>query len=119
MQFKVEAICTNEAFVVVVNRVKHLTNGWNGPAIAESVARETGHAAADRRVADHSALGVGSARSRARINAFLVDTGLVGRAVRVDDALRTAVRRGADHSRNTATLGLSGNDLALRIRPTW
>ena len=62
-------------------------------AAEEGVAGVAGGALADRLVLDHLAGGVGSAGADAGVLAALPDAGLVGAAVRGDEALGPAVRR--------------------------
>ena len=64
---------------------------------------------------DDSAIGIGGTSSRTRIDTFLIDAGLIGWTVRPEETFRPAVGDRADHVRNTAALGLSRDDLALRI----
>lgn len=65
---------------------------------------------------DDSTIGIGAASTRARIDAFLVDASLIGRTIGAENTFRPTVGTSADHVGHTAALGLSRNDLALRIR---
>ena len=68
---------------------------------------------------DDSAIGIGAASSRTRIDTFLVDASLIGRTVGTDNTFRTTVGGRANHVGHAAALGLSRNDLALRIGSAW
>ena len=70
-------------------------------ALREGIADKAGQTNADGNVISHVALGVDPAQAGTRVLTLAVDAGLVRGAVGVDDTLRPAVGRGADHFRQT------------------
>lgn len=65
---------------------------------------------------DHAAIGAHGARSRAGIDAPLIDAGLTGRAIGGGDALRPARRSETDHAGQTGALGRAGHHSAAAVR---
>lgn len=82
----------------------------------ERIADETSETSAGDRVTDDLTLGVDTAAARTRVDALVVDTGLAGGTVRVDDTLRSAVGWGADVTRQTGTGWSATRRLALSVR---
>ena len=68
---------------------------------------------------DYITLGINSARSNTRISTFLLDAGFVGRAFRVDDTFRSAVRRRPYISRKARASLMPSHDLTNGISTTW
>lgn len=68
---------------------------WFREASGEGIARLPLRTAAERIVIDNAAIGLHAASARARIRAFVLVAGPVLRTLRIDDALRPAVGRGA------------------------
>jgi len=82
-----------------------LTN-WNGFAGLERVARVTINAETRSEVIDHATLSEGTAQSWTRIDAALVNAGLGGSAVGIEDAFRfAALNSVAEVIRHTLTHG--------------
>ena len=92
-----------------------LTDGGNWTAISEPIPSKTFEATANRWVVDHSTVCVGSAWSRTRIDAFLVDASTIRLTIRTDGTFRSTVGCTTDHIRHARALRLSGHHLALRI----
>lgn len=76
------------------------------------------NAHAHRRVADHSAVGVNAAGSRARVAALLIDARQVRGALAVTDAFRPAVGRFADELGQTTAGRRVVYDLTPTVEPT-
>lgn len=95
--------------------LEFLTDCWNRSTIVKRVAGETGCATANRRVIDNLTLWVRAASARTRIDALLIDASLIRWAIRADNAFGPAIGARANHVGHTAALGLSANNLTLRI----
>ena len=93
----------------------YLTDCWNGLTIIKSISGKTGRATADGRVIHHSTLRIGTASSRARIDASVVDAGGIGRTIRAQKTFRPAIGIRADHVWFASALSLSGNHVTDRI----
>lgn len=103
--------------IKLLNRaIEGLTDDGDNATRRVGVAGSARFARTDRLVVDDAALGVESARAGAGVDAFLVHARLVRRAVAVDDALRTAVGRRADHSGQTVALGPVVHRFARAVR---
>ena len=68
---------------------------------------------------DDSAIGIGGTSTRTRIDTLLIDASPIRWTIRAEHTFRPAVGNRADHVRNAAALGLSRDDLALRIGSAW
>jgi len=66
----------------------------------------------------HRADGVDSARTLARISTLVAHASQVGGTVRVDDALRSAIRRSTEHARLARTHRTGVDDSTLRVSTT-
>lgn len=65
----------------------------------------------------HRAIRVESARSGARVQAFLLDTRQGASAVLIDHALRSAIRRRAEHAADARAYGMVLLDAAIGVGP--
>ena len=81
--------------------------------MTERVALEALVADTNWNMVPNSAVGIDSTQARTRILALAGNAGKLWRAVRVDDALWSAVGRRAQHSRQTAALASLSNNLWL------
>ena len=108
--------CTTRATMKTIE-IAGLTDR-DGPTRRVRIACESRLAGADGLVVGDAAIGVESARSRARIDALLADAGAVARAITVDDAFWTAVGRRSDHVGQTAASSSIVNDLAGAVGST-
>ena len=75
--------------------------------IPETIALEALGAAADRAVVDNPTVCVGTAGSRTRIDAFLIDTRAIRGTVRADDTFWTTIGCRSDHIGHTGTICLA------------
>lgn len=82
-------------------------------ALHEGVAGVSGLARARHCVTDDRALSVDTTRARTRVDTLAVDTGLCGRAVRVDNTLGATVGRGTHVPGQARTGGVAAVGLAL------
>ena len=102
-----------------------VTNDWDRTTNAVRIAGVTFFTAANRNVIGYVAVGVYSASSRARIDAFVVDAVLIPRTIGIKDALRPAgaVRIADVISRTNAIDGavlfLALGICSARIRIAW
>lgn len=87
--------------------------------VRERIPRETIGANARRRVVDDVAGCGDSAGAWTRIPAPFIHAGLTTRAIGVDGALGSAVRRTTDVRRETGARWRAANVATLRVRSAW
>ena len=98
---------------------------WRSSALAEGVTNVALVADADWYMVADAAVGIDSTETRTGVLALATDASLVRGAVRVDHTLRTAVRRGPNHFRQTGTLASVSNHSwgvavsSTRVGITW
>jgi len=94
------------AFLFHHRKSRRIRNNWNGFAGLERVARVPINAETRSEVIDHATLSEGTAQSWTRIDAALVNAGLGGSAVGIEDAFRfAALNSVAEVIRHTLTHG--------------
>jgi hypothetical protein len=86
---------------------ERITNNWSWSAVTESVALKTLNATTDRAVVNDPTVCVGGARSRTRIDAFLVNARAIRGTVGADNTFRSTIGCRSDHIGHTATFCLT------------
>lgn len=107
-----------------LTRIDHIVFGRNRRASNERIAAIAGHAITEGRMGDNVALGIGAARIRARVLAFLPYARLALRTVVVEDALGPAVWRRSNvvldaRAHRMALLHLANGAGSARRRRAW
>ena len=96
--------CHQRKLLCVIKSI--LTNNGSRSAISETIALEALGTTADRAVVDNPTVCVGTAGSRTRIDAFLIDTRAIRGTVGADDTLWTTIGCRSDHIWHATTVGL-------------
>ena len=101
------ASCSLSLFLATLLIRSKLT--WRPSALRKRVSNISLVADTNGNMVSNSAVGIDAAEARTRVLAFSVDAGLVRRTVRVDDTLRAAVWRRANHLRQAGAAALAAN----------